>query len=94
MKKIAMSLLLFFAFAGSVFAHSVRVENRSSKDVKAKARCSGSTKEVVFRSSSTSTYTLHSSSSSDCEVKINGVSYTVPDRARIVIKSNGSIQVK
>lgn len=92
--KFSFAATIFALFTTALFAHTARVENRTSQDVHASALCNTNTKKFVFRSNATATYTLHGTSDSDCEVTMNGKTYTVPNGARIVIKTNGTIEIK
>lgn len=66
MKKLACvaCLLGLTSVAG---AGSIRVENSDSKNHTIELKCSGSSKTVEIRSSTTSTYTFHSTSR-DCDI--------------------------
>ncbi|MFK7931266.1 MAG: hypothetical protein AB8H79_23990 [Myxococcota bacterium] len=49
------------------FAGSIRVQNQDSSEHTIELKCSGSSKTVEMKSSTTSTYTFHSTSSS-CDI--------------------------
>lgn len=78
MKKTLSFLVATIAvvgFTASVYAGSIRVYNSDSKTHTIKLKCSGSSKTVEVRGSTTATYTFHSTNS---ECKIVGGSVDFP----------------
>ena len=55
-------------------AGSIRVQNQDSKEHTVELKCSGSSKSVTMKASTTSTYTFHSTSSS-CDIVGGSVSF-------------------
>lgn len=79
MKKLLLSILIVFIFIGtSMAAVTLRYYNKDSKTYTFKVKMSGSTKEVKFNSSTTSSVTIQGNATEciiicECgEVKVKG----------------------
>ena len=89
MKAAAITLCLLFT-AGSAFAGSIRVYNNDSKTHKVELKCSGSSKSIEIRASTTATYTFHSTSK-QCDIVGGSVSFPtkkLEDGQKWKIKNN------
>ena len=68
MKSIAIPTAIFLCLsATTAFAGSIRVYNNDSKEHTIELKCSGSSKTVKVKGSTTATYTFHSSSK-ECDI--------------------------
>jgi hypothetical protein len=65
------------ALAGTAFAGTIRVYNNDSKDHTVELKCSGSSKSITIRKSTTASYTFHSTNNS-CDIV--GGSVTFPTK--------------
>ncbi len=74
MKRIILATLSVMTFAGAAHAGSIRVENGDSRDHTIELKCSGSSKTVEVRASTTATYTFHSTSNS-CDIVGGSVAF-------------------
>lgn len=74
MKRILLAAGFLVAFAGVAHAGSIRVENSDSKTHKVELKCSGSSKTVEIKGSTTSTYTFHSTSK-ECDIVGGSISF-------------------
>ncbi len=74
MKKIGLIAMFLLAMAGTAFAGSIRVYNNDSKSHTVKLKCSGSSKSIEIRGSTTATYTFHSSNK-ECDIVGGSVSF-------------------
>lgn len=61
-------------FTSTAFAGSIRVYNADSKSHTIELKCSGSSKSVEIKGSTTSTYTFHSTSK-ECDIVGGSVSF-------------------
>ena len=66
-KMIVMTALLTLGLSSTAFAGTIRVYNSDSKTHKIELKCSGSSKTVEVKGSTTASYTFHSSSKS-CDI--------------------------
>lgn len=69
------SIICILGFTTSAYAGSVRIYNSDSRTHTIELNCSGSSKTVEVRGSTTATYTFHSTSS---ECKITGGTVDFP----------------
>ncbi|MEZ4402974.1 MAG: hypothetical protein R3B06_23330 [Kofleriaceae bacterium] len=76
MTKLGIAALLVVATAGSAWAGSIRVYNSDSKTHTIELKCSGSSKSIEVRGSTTATYTFHSTAKS-CDITGGTVSFPV-----------------
>lgn len=77
MKRTTLFTALFLTISSSVaFAGTIRVYNNDSKVHKIQLKCSGSSKTVEVRASTTASYTFHSSSK-ECDIVGGTVSFPV-----------------
>ncbi len=86
---VAVALCLIFT-AGSALAGSIRVYNSDSKSHTVKLKCSGSSKSIEIRASTTATYTFHSTSK-QCDIVGGTVSFPtkkLEDGQKWKIKNN------
>lgn len=60
-------LITSLALTSTAFAGSIRVENSDSTTHKIELKCSGSSKTVEIKGSTTSTYTFHSTTK-ECDI--------------------------
>lgn len=67
LKTALPTALLLCLTASSALAGSIRVYNNDSKVHKIELKCSGSSKTVEVRASTTATYTFHSTSK-ECDI--------------------------
>ena len=67
MKKFAMSMAVLLAFANWAMAGSIQVYNSDSKNHTIELKCSGSSKSMEIKGSTTTTYTFHSTSK-ECDI--------------------------
>lgn len=67
MKTATMTLALLLAMTTSALAGTIRVQNQDSKEHTIELKCSGSSKSVTLKSSTTASYTFHSTSDS-CDI--------------------------
>ncbi len=75
MKTILLATTLLFA-GSSAFAGSIRVYNNDSKTHKVELKCSGSSKSIEIKGSTTATYTFHSSNK-ECDITGGSVKWPV-----------------
>ena len=75
MHTLTMTLLALTTMIGTAFAGTIRVQNRDSTNHVIKLKCSGSSKSIDIKASTTTTYTFHST---DKECDIVGGSITFP----------------
>ncbi len=77
MKKLTLltALVLIFASA-TAYAGTIRVYNNDSKTHTIKLKCSGSSKSIDVRGSTTASYTFHSSNKS-CDIVGGSVTFPV-----------------
>ena len=75
-RTTAIATILTLFTAGAAFAGSIRVENGDSKVHKIELKCSGSSKTVEVRASTTATYTFHSSSK-ECDIAGGSIKFPV-----------------
>lgn len=61
---------------GSAFAGSIRVENGDSKTYKVELKCSGSSKSIEIKGSTTATVTFHSTHK-ECDITGGDVKFPV-----------------
>ena len=77
MLRIALSSFAILGLTASVAdAGTIRVYNNDSKTHTIKLKCSGSSKEVEVRASTTASYTFHSSNK-ECDIVGGTVSFPV-----------------
>ncbi len=74
MKKIGLAGIFLIAMTATALAGSIRVYNNDSKTHTVKLKCSGSSKSIEIRASTTATYTFHSSNKS-CDIVGGTVSF-------------------
>lgn len=74
MKKMILAGALVLAMAGTAYAGTIRVYNSDSKVHTVELKCSGSSKSVEIRASTTASYTFHSSSK-ECDIVGGTVSF-------------------
>ncbi|MBK9033535.1 MAG: hypothetical protein IPL61_20100 [Myxococcales bacterium] len=67
MKPLLLAAAVVALTAGTAAAGSIRVYNNDSKTHTIELKCSGSSKSVEVRASTTATYTFHSTSKS-CDI--------------------------
>ncbi|MCO4769420.1 MAG: hypothetical protein KDA24_05270 [Deltaproteobacteria bacterium] len=67
MKHLALSILLVAAMSSTALAGTIRVQNGDSKTHTIELKCSGSSKKVEIKASTTASYTFHSTSDS-CDI--------------------------
>ena len=66
-KALAFAALLTLGISSVAVAGSIRVYNNDSKVHKVELKCSGSSKSIEIRASTTATYTFHSTSK-ECDI--------------------------
>ncbi|MFT7579591.1 MAG: hypothetical protein ACI9MR_001257 [Myxococcota bacterium] len=76
MKSIFIAAILLVSTAGIANAGTIRVQNQDSSSYTVKLKCSGSSKSINIKSSTTASYTFHSSSKS-CDIVGGGISFPV-----------------
>ncbi len=76
MKTLLLCAALFFSSVSVANAGSIRVYNNDSKNHTIELKCSGSSKTVEVKRSSTATYTFHSSARS-CDIVGGTVKFPV-----------------
>ena len=74
MKKIGLVGIFLIAMTGTALAGSIRVYNNDSKVHTVKLKCSGSSKSIEIRGSTTATYTFHSTNK-ECDIVGGTVSF-------------------
>lgn len=67
MKKSIIVIASLLLLAGSAFAGTIRVYNSDSRNHTVRLKCSGSSKSITIRKSSTASYTFHSTNKS-CDI--------------------------
>lgn len=77
MKRIVFPTIAFLCLgATSAFAGTIRVYNNDSKEHTIELKCSGSSKTVKVKGSTTASYTFHSTSK-ECDIVGGTVSFPV-----------------
>ena len=77
MKRTILATTALLALSSAVaHAGSIRVYNSDSKEHKIELKCSGSSKTVKVKASTTATYTFHSTSK-ECEITGGTVKFPV-----------------
>jgi len=77
MKKLVLSTILFAAMTSTAYAGTIRVYNNDSKVHTVELKCSGSSKSIEIKASTTASYTFHSTSDT-CDIV--GGSVTFPTK--------------
>lgn len=68
MKKTALlTIVMMLAMSATALAGTIRVYNSDSKVHTVELKCSGSSKKIEIRASTTASYTFHSSNN-DCDI--------------------------
>ncbi len=76
MKKLAIAGLATALLTSTALAGTIRVENHDSKTYTVELKCSGSSKSIEIRASTTTSYTFHSSAK-ECEIVGGNLSFPV-----------------
>lgn len=76
MTKLVLPGLALAFLTSTALAGSIRVENHDSKTYTVQLKCSGSSKSLEIRGSTTTTYTFHSTSK-ECDIVGGDVSFPV-----------------
>ena len=66
-RKIILSAICLVAMTSTAVAGTIRVYNSDSKTHKVELKCSGSSKSIEIRGSTTASYTFHSTNQS-CDI--------------------------
>jgi len=80
MKKLVLALVCVAFLASTALAGTIRVYNHDSKDHTVDLKCSGSSKSITIRASTTASYTFHSTNK---ECDIVGGSVTFPTKTLV-----------
>ena len=67
MKKLVLTAILLGAMSSTALAGTIRVYNSDSKAHTVELKCSGSSKSIEIKASTTASYTFHSTSKS-CDI--------------------------
>lgn len=70
------SLILGIVLPGTALAGTIRVQNQDSEEHTIELKCSGSSKTVKVKASTTASYTFHSTSSS-CDIVGGSIDFPV-----------------
>lgn len=75
-KTVILAVALVMLMASTALAGTIRVYNSDSKTHKVELKCSGSSKTIEIRGSTTASYTFHSTNNS-CDIVGGSVSFPV-----------------
>jgi hypothetical protein len=92
MKTIALTALLLLSLPTAALAGTIRVQNHDSKEHTVELKCSGSSKSITIKGSTTASYTFHSTSDS-CDIVGGSVEFptdTMKDGQKWTIKNDGA----